>query len=116
MLAMINRFVSGKGSLYAQDWVKEHFANEVAMDIGTGWDVPTGIRIPSVNRNTLPGYPSFTPFDHWIPVTYISSHKATVYYADPIYNAPAYLSWAVPPPYESSATSNLVQYVVVFLW
>jgi hypothetical protein len=121
MLTMINYFVENKGGQYAEDWNSGNFQNEVATDIGSGWDVPDGIRIPSVDYDTLPGYPHFLGFDHWIPITYISSDKATVYYSDPIYNAPAYTppasySWNVPSPYEYTSTSNMQQYTVVFLW
>lgn len=125
MQDMMNNFVNGKGGSYAQEWLTSgtldsqiaDFQGKVSSDIGTGWDVPAGIVIAAGNFDSLPGYPySHGEIDHWVPVTYISSDQNTTYYSDPVYAAPAYSGWGVPAPYESTSTSNMVNWTVVILW
>ena len=124
MQTMVNNFANGHGGNYAQEWLSgslssqvADFQGKVASDIGTGWDIPTGIFIGAGSFNSLPGYPyQHGEIDHWVPVTFISSDQNTTYYSDPVYAAPAYTGWSVPPPYENTSTSNLVYWASVILW
>lgn len=124
MNTVINNFVGGKGGWYNQEWLSgalssqvSDFQGKVSSDIGTGWDVPTAILIGVGSFSSMPGYPyNHGEINHWVPVTYISSDQNTTYYADPVYNAPAYTGWSVPPPYESTSTSNIVWWTTVILW
>lgn len=124
MLTMLNNFVGGKGGWYATEWLSGSLASQVAdfqgkvvSDIGTGWDIPTGIDIGAGSFNSLPGYPyNHSEILHWVPVTFISSDHNTTYYSDPVYGAPAYSGWSVPAPYEHTSTSNLVWYAMGILW
>jgi hypothetical protein len=124
MTTMLNNFVGGKGGWYAQEFLSgplqnqiADFQGKVASDIGTGWDVPTGIDIGAGSFNSMPGYPyNHSEIQHWVPVTFISSDHNTTYYSDPVYGAPAYSGWSVPAPYESTSTSNLVWYAMGILW
>lgn len=124
MLTWANYFVTGKGGQYAEEWLSGSLSSQVAdftgkvvSDIGTGWDVPTGIWIHPGNFTSLPGYPTnHGEIDHWLPVTWISPDHNTTYYSDPIYNAPDYKSWPIPPLYEHTPTSNIVLYAGVIIW
>lgn len=126
MNTMLNNFTNGHGGNYVQDWFPTSepmssqiadFQNKVSSDIGTGWDVPTGIVIGAGSFYSMPGYPyNHGEIDHWVPVTWISSDHNTTYYSDPVYAAPAYSGWAVPAPYEHTSTSNIVWYTTVILW
>jgi hypothetical protein len=124
MNTVVNDFVNGKGGWYAQEWLSgslssqiADFQGKVSSDIGTGWDVPNGILIGAGNFYSMPGYPySHAEIDHYVAVTYISSDGNTTYYSDPVYGAPAYSGWSVPPPYESTSTSNIVYWTQVIIW
>lgn len=124
MLTMLNNFVGGKGGWYATEWLSGSLASQVAdfqgkvaSDIGTGWDIPTGIDIGAGSFSSLPGYPyNHSEILHWVPVTFISSDHNTTYYSDPVYGAPAYSGWSVPAPYEHTSTSTLVWYAMGILW
>lgn len=127
MTTWVNNFVGGKGGWYAQEWLSgpiggqiADFQTKVSEDIGTGWDVPTGIYIGAGSFNSMPGYPyTHGVIDHYVPVTYISSDGNTTYYSDPIYGAPAYppsQGWTLSPPYESTSTSNIVWWAQLIIW
>nr|MBA2393121.1 hypothetical protein [Ktedonobacteraceae bacterium] len=124
MNTMVNHFANGHGGNYVQEWLSgplqsqvADFQGKVSSDIGTGWDVPTGIVIGGGNFYSMPGYPySHGEIDHWVPVTWISGDHNTTYYADPVYNAPSYTGWSVPAPYEYTSTSNIVWWSTVILW
>lgn len=124
MLTVLNHFTNGHGGNYASEQLIgalssqiADFQGKVASDIGTGWDVPTAIDVTAGSFYSMPGYPyTHGEINHWVPVTFISSDHNTTYYADPVYAAPAYSGWSVPPPYESTATSNIVWYATYILW
>ena len=124
MTTVVDDFVNGKGGWYAQEWLSgstssqiSDFQGKVSTDIGTGWDVPDGIYIAAGSFYSMPGYPyTHDVIDHYVPVTFISSDQNTTYYADPIYAAPAYSGWTVPPPYENTSTSNIVWWTQLIIW
>ncbi len=118
LLHSLNDFISGKGGQYSPVWSNSNFQNNIVSDIATGWDIPTGLYIPST-LSTLPGYPAYVAFQHWISVTWDTNGGSTVYYADPTYNSPFYTSangWNTPGPYANTPTSNMAQYVPFYLW
>ena len=124
MQTMLNHFTNGHGGNYAPEFLSgslqsqvADFQGKVVSDIGTGWDIPTGIKIAPGSFYSMPGYPyNHGEIDHWVPVTFISSDHNTIYYADPIYGAPAYSGWSVPAPYEHTPISTIVYYAAFFLW
>ena len=125
LLTVLNHFTNGHGGNYAEEPLAgslqsqiADFQGKVASDIGTGWDVPTGIYIAAHSGASMPGYPVNYPYeiDHLVPVTFISSDHNTIYYSDPIYGAPAYSNWSVPAPYESTSASNIVWWAGYILW
>ena len=110
VLDTLNKFVVGHGGQYNTVFygnVAGNFQNDLVTDINQGWDLAGGLYIYE-GQATLNGYQGHGNFDHWIPITFYTNGGSTTYYADPIYNAPDYSGWAVPGPYTSTATSNLI--------
>jgi len=101
----LNKFVNGHGGNYAWASGSSNFQNNLITDINQGFDLAGGLYIYDNGSATLTGYSGHGDFDHWIPITYYSG--STTYYADPIYMAPDYTSWAVQGPYASTPTNNL---------
>ena len=125
LLTVLNHFANGHGGNYAFESLQgslqsqiADFQGKVSSDIGTGWDIPTGIVIAAHSGASMPGYPVNYPYviAHLVPVTFISSDHNTTYYSDPIYAAPAYSGWNVSPPYEHTPTSNIVWWATYILW
>lgn len=122
VMRTLNDFVNGHGGNYSEVTygnVAGRFQNDLVNDINQGWDLAGGLYIYDRPKYaTLPGYTGHGDFEHWIPITFYNNGGATTFYSDPIYAAPGYGGWAIPTPYESTATSNMIAILsrFVYLW